>query len=283
MSRTAVRGFLDRHALLARKDLGQNFLVDDRLAERLAQLAGVDPGDGVIEIGTGTGVLTRALAARAGRVVNLDVDAGLVRALCAEAALPANVELRHEDVLAADLAGIARSFEGPVRLVSNLPYSISGPVLRRLLDLRELLVDWSVMLQREVGERLLATPGTKDYGSLTVLHALTVRVQRLTELAPGCFFPEPQVRSIFLRLVPLAESPLAPAELPRVERVVRAAFGSRRKTLVNALLRGALPDVTGESLRAALTALGIDLRARGETLTPSQFLDLTRAVMKNGR
>jgi 16S rRNA (adenine1518-N6/adenine1519-N6)-dimethyltransferase len=280
VSRTAVRDFLDRHALLARKDLGQNFLVDDQLAERLVGLAGVEPGDGVIEVGTGTGVLTRALAAKARRVVTLDVDAGLVRALRAEAVLPANVELLHEDVLAADLAAIARSFVGPVRLVSNLPYSISGPVLRRLLDLRELLVDWSVMLQREVAERLLAPPGTKAYGSLTVLHGLTLRAQRLSELQPGCFFPEPQVRSVFLRLVPLADAPLAPQELPQVERVVRAAFGNRRKTLVNALLRGALPALTAESLRAALADLGIDPRARGETLTPGQFLDLTRALSK---
>ncbi|MBW2448676.1 MAG: ribosomal RNA small subunit methyltransferase A [Deltaproteobacteria bacterium] len=281
MSRTDVRGFLDRHALLARKDLGQNFLIDDRVAERLTQLAGVEAGDFVIEVGTGTGVLTRALAARAERVVTLDVDAGLVRALRAEEALPGNVELRHEDVLSADLAAIARSATGPVRLVSNLPYSISGPVLRRLLDLRELLVDWSVMLQREVAERLLATPGTKTYGSLTVLHGLTVRAQRLTEVQSGCFFPEPQVRSIFLRFVPLAEPLLAPEELRTVERVVRAGFGNRRKTLVNSLLRGGLPGLpglSGDALRAVLADLGIDARARGETLTPKQFLDLTHGL-----
>jgi 16S rRNA (adenine1518-N6/adenine1519-N6)-dimethyltransferase len=209
------------------------------------------------------------------------VDAGLVRALRAEAALPDNVELLHRDVLSADLAGIARGFDGPVRLVSNLPYSISGPVLRRLLDLRDLLADWSVMVQREVGERLLAVSGTRAYGSLTVLHGLTVRAQRLMELQPGCFFPEPQVRSSFIRLVPFAEPPIGPEELPQVERVVRAAFGNRRKTLVNALLQGGAtsPPLTADGLRAVLSRLSIDARARGETLTPEQFLELTRALL----
>lgn len=280
MSRASIRAFLDRHGLLARKDLGQNFLVDEHVAERLAALAGVQPGDGVIEVGTGTGVLTRALAARAARVVTLDVDSGLVRALNADRLLPENALLLHRDVLEADLEGIARDFDGPVRLVSNLPYSISGPALRRLLDLRDVLVDWSVMLQREVGDRLLAEPGSRSYGSLTVLHGLTVRAQHLMDLRPGCFFPEPQVRSSFIRLVPLAEPPLEPGELSRVERLVRAAFGNRRKTLVNALLQGGAfsPPRTADELRALLARFGIDPRARGETLSPQQFLDLARTL-----
>jgi 16S rRNA (adenine1518-N6/adenine1519-N6)-dimethyltransferase len=214
------------------------------------------------------------------------VDAGLVRALRADAALPANVELIHQDVLSADLAAIADSFgvpAAPVRLVSNLPYSISGPVLRKLLDLRYRLTDWSVMVQREVGERLLAGPGSKAYGSLSVLHALCVRAQREMELQPRCFFPEPQVRSLFLRLIPLADSKLAHDELPRLERVVRAAFGKRRKTLVNAL-RGAGGDAwSADDLRVVLGRLGIDLRARGETLTPEQFLDLCRVLAEAPR
>jgi 16S rRNA (adenine1518-N6/adenine1519-N6)-dimethyltransferase len=279
MSRASVRAFLDRHGLLARKDLGQNFLVDDHIAERLAELAGIRPGDGVIEIGTGTAVLTRALAARAARVVTLDVDSGLVRALRRDGLLPENAELLHQDVLEADLEGIARSFDGPVHLVSNLPYAISGPALRRLLDLRGLLADWSVMLQREVGERLLAEPGSRSYGSLTVLHGLVARAEHLMDLQPGCFFPEPQVRSSFIRLAPLAQPPLGPGELEQVERVARAAFGNRRKMLVNALLQsGVFSPATAEDLREVLRRLGIDVRARGETLSPQQFLELARAL-----
>jgi len=281
VSRSDVRGFLDRHSLLARKDLGQNFLIDDLWATRLVELAGVATGDSVIEIGTGTGVLTRALAARAGRVVTLDVDAGLVRGLQAEDALPGNVELMHEDVLRADLPAIARGLDAPVHLVSNLPYSISGPALRKFLDLADLLAGWSVMLQSEVAERLLASPGSKTYGSLTVLHSLVAHVHRLCELPPRSFFPEPKVQSTFLHFAPRSDSPLAPGELKSVERVARGAFGNRRKTLWNAMRAGSFSG-GDEALRAALAKCEIDPRVRGETLAPETFLDLARALADTG-
>jgi 16S rRNA (adenine1518-N6/adenine1519-N6)-dimethyltransferase len=279
-----VRAFLDRHGLLARRDLGQNFLCDERLAERLVTLAGVEPGDSVIEIGTGLGLLTRALATRARRVVTLEVDAGLVRALRGERRLPANVELLHADVLRSDLAGVVAECAPPVRLVANLPYSISGPVLRRLLELRDALVDWSVMLQREVAGRLLAQPGTRAYGSLTVLHRLTAQVGRALTLEPGCFYPAPRVRSSFLRIRPLPEPRFEAEELAWLERVVRAAFSQRRKTLVNALRGGALEPVPeAQALGRVLDGLGIDRRVRGESLAPEQLLALARALAPQGR
>jgi 16S rRNA (adenine1518-N6/adenine1519-N6)-dimethyltransferase len=149
---------LARHRLLARRDLGQNFLVDDAMATRLVELAGVGPGETVIEIGAGLGTLTQALAARAARVVAIEVDAGLVRALRAERLLPDNVELLHADALSVDLAALAG---GPARVIGNLPYSVASPLLRRLLDLRGNLLDWSVMLQREVAARV-GGGGTRD-------------------------------------------------------------------------------------------------------------------------
>jgi 16S rRNA (adenine1518-N6/adenine1519-N6)-dimethyltransferase len=279
-----IRAFLERHGLLARRDLGQNFLCDEGLAVRLVSLAGVEPGDSVVEIGTGLGLLTRALAERARCVVTLEVDAGLVRALRAEGCLPGNVELLHVDVLRSDLGRIVADCPGPVRLVANLPYSISGPVLRRLLDLREVLLDWSVMLQREVAGRLLAGPGSRAYGSLTVLHRLMVDVGKALNLEPRCFFPVPKVRSSFLRMRPLATPLLAPEELSWVERVVRSAFGQRRKTLVNALRGGALePAPDAEAVGRALDALGIDRRARAESLDVEQLLAVARALSPSGR
>jgi 16S rRNA (adenine1518-N6/adenine1519-N6)-dimethyltransferase len=260
---------------VARRDLGQNYLCDVGLAQRLVGLAGVEPGDTVLEIGTGLGILTRALAERAARVVTLEVDGGLVRALRAESSLPSNVELLHADALAADLLGLAAAAGTPVRLVANLPYSISGPLLRKLLDLHESLVDWSVMLQAEVGARLVAEPNTKDYGSLTVLHRLLVEVKREMKLSGGCFFPPPKVDSVFLRMRPLAQPALALGELPELERFVRAAFGQRRKTLANAL-RGAGLDT--RALGQQLDALGLDPRARAESLAPAELLALSRAL-----
>ena len=275
MSAAEVRALLARHGLRAQRARGQNFLVDDELAARLVDLAGVGSGDAVLEIGTGLGVLTRALAARAAHVVTLEVDSGIVRALRAEEALPANARLIHADVLRADLDGIVAALGRPARVVANLPYSISAPVLRRLLDLRDRLADWSVMLQREVARRLLAPPGSRDYGSLGVLHGLVARVEPRLELPPGCFYPVPRVRSSFLRIAPLAEPLVAPGELAEVEAIVRRAFGMRRKTLANALRALA---ATPESLAQALDAVGIDRRARAEQVPAARFVALARAL-----
>ena len=275
MSAAEVRAILARHGLRAQRARGQNFLVDEALAARLVDLAGVEAGDGVLEIGTGLGVLTRALAARAARVVTLEVDAGIVRALRAEAALPANALLIHADVLRTDLASLLGGLGRPARVVANLPYSISAPVLRRLLDLRDRLVDWSVMLQREVARRLVAPPGSRDYGSLGVLHGLVVRVEPRLELPPGCFYPVPRVRSSFLRIAPLAEPLVAPSELAAVEAILRRAFGMRRKTLANALRELA---ASPESLARALDEVGIDRRARAEQLPAARFVALARAL-----
>lgn len=279
MSAGAVRALLSAHGLRAHRDLGQNFIVDDGLAARLVKLSGVGETDWVIEIGTGLGALTRALAAQAARVVTLEIDSGLVRALRAENDLPDNVELIHGDALEIDLAALVRDAPGPVRLVANLPYSASAPLLRMLLDLRERLEDWSVMLQTEVAQRLLAETGTSDYGSLAVLHRLTVSVSKTMELSPGCFFPVPNVESTFLRLAPLRVPLVETGELEHVERVVRAAFSKRRKTLVNSLRSGGLAaSVTAEGLRELLVELAIDPQVRAERVEPQQHLALARAL-----
>jgi len=279
LSAAEIKAFLAGHGLLARRKLGQNFLVDDSLAARLVDLAGVEPGDRVVEIGTGLGVLTRALAQRAQRVVTVEVDAGIVRALRADAALPDNVELVHADALEVDLAACAGTGEGSVRLVSNLPYHVSAPLLRRCLDLRHRLTDWSVMLQSEVAVRLLARPGSRDYGSLSVLHRLTVTLSKLMDLSPNCFFPVPKVDSSFVRITPLPLPAVGEGELADVERVVRAAFANRRKTLVNSLRAGALgTEHSTEALKAALSRCAIEPRARAENLEPTQLLALARAL-----
>ncbi|MBW2542732.1 MAG: ribosomal RNA small subunit methyltransferase A [Deltaproteobacteria bacterium] len=279
MNAAEIKAFLARHGLLARRDLGQNFLVDETLASRLVDLAGVEPGDRVIEIGTGLGVLTGALARSAQRVVTLEVDAGLVRALRADAVLPDNVELVHADALEVDLARYARAGAEPVRLVSNLPYHVSAPLLRRLLDLRGLLIDWSVMLQREVAARLLARPGSRDYGSLSVLHGLTVTLAKGMDLSSNCFFPVPRVESTFVRIAPLETPAVEANELADVERVVRAAFAKRRKTLVNSLRAGALgAEHSAEAIAAALSRCAIEPRARAESLEPAQLLALAREL-----
>ena len=279
MSAADIKVFLARHGLLARRDLGQNFLVDESLAMRLVDLSGVEPGDRVIEIGTGLGVLTRALAKKAQHVVTIEIDAGIVRALRADAALPDNVELVHADALEVDLAKCVGARAGPVRLVANLPYNVSAPLLRRCLDLRSQLTDWSVMLQSEVATRLLARPGSRDYGSLSVLHGLTVVLSKSMGLSPNCFFPVPKVDSTFVRITPLDAPPVEEQEFRQVEQVVRAAFAKRRKTLVNSLLAGPLgAEYSAEKLKDALSRCAIEPRARAESLEPERLLALAREL-----
>ena len=270
VSRASVREILERHGLAASRERGQNFLVDERVAAELVERAGVLPGDSVIEVGTGLGILTRSLAARAERVLTIEVDAGLVRALRAEDLLPANAELVHADALALDWIALARE-HGATRVVANLPYAVSAPLVRGLLDLRGALRDWSVMIQRDVADRLLAEPGSRAYSSLSVLYRLCVALRRERDLAPGLFFPVPNVRSSFVRMTPRADAPPGADELARIEAVVRAAFGQRRKTLANALRGAGLLDPA-----QACAAAGIDPRARAESLAPEAFLALAR-------
>jgi 16S rRNA (adenine1518-N6/adenine1519-N6)-dimethyltransferase len=285
--RAALRALLARRGLAAHRARGQNFLVDPALADAIAESAGLAPDEAVIEIGPGLGILTRALAARARRVVAIEIDAGLVRALVEEGGLPAHVELVHADALAVDLAALAERLGPDVRVVANLPYSVSAPILRRLLDVRDRLRGWLVLVQREMALRLVARPGDPDYGSLAVLHALCVRIERLRDLPPACFHPVPKVTSTLVRATPLEDGPLAPRaggrdELAEVERVVRAAFGKRRKTLVNALRSGLEPALDLEELHGALDRLGIDRRSRAEALAPDAFLALARALRGSG-
>ncbi len=284
--RADVRALLARRGLAAHRDRGQNFLVDTAVAEAIADAAGLAPGDAVIEIGPGLGSLTRALAARAASVVTIEIDAGLVRALAEEGELPTHVELVHADALAVDLAALARRLGPGVRVVANLPYSVSTPILRRLLDLRGLLAGWLVLVQREVALRTMARPGEPDYGSLAVLHALCVRLERVRDVPPHCFHPVPKVTSTLLRATPLEGGPFdgvgGAEELIWVERIVRAAFGNRRKTLVNALRAGLDPAPSLEGLDAVLARFAIDRKSRAEALAPDTLLALARALGGDG-
>jgi 16S rRNA (adenine1518-N6/adenine1519-N6)-dimethyltransferase len=274
------RELLRRHGLHLSRELGQNFLVDSSVADRLATLAGVEAGDRVVEVGTGLGLLTRSLARRAEHVVTIEIDSGVVRALEAERLLPENVELIHADALGLDLRRLIQRLGPRVRLVANLPYSAATPLLRRLLDLRDCLLDWSVMVQHELAVRLVARPGSKDYGSFGVLHQLTVDVQQQLELGPKSFFPVPKVRSSFVRIWPRPTALLGPDELPSVERVVRQAFAQRRKTIFNCLrAAGYAPGGDRSRIDRALSAAGIEPNVRAEVVPAETLLALARALV----
>lgn len=297
-SAAAARAFLQRHGLAPHRERGQNFLWDEQLAAKLVRLAGVRAEDAVLEVGTGLGILTRALAARARRVATLEVDAGLVRALRAESALPREVKLHHADALEQDLAGLAAKLGPPVRVVANLPFSAAAPLLRVFLGMAPLLEGWGVTVQREMAARIGAAPGERGYGSLAVLHAWLARPGPRQDLHPRCFYPVPRVTSTFLTLSPRrppAESALshraAPSaahstgppradELPRLEALLRAGFAHRRKTLANSLSHAA--GLNPSQVRHHLIQHGLPPAARAQQLSPPAWLSLARTLLSPG-
>lgn len=255
---------------------GQNFLRSPADARRIVEAVGVGDGDAVVEIGPGLGDLTRPLGERARRLVALEIDRGLVRAL-AEAKLPAAVEVREADALEADLVGLGRELGPPVLLLGNLPYRIAGRLVARLLLERELFAVYrrlGFMLQREVAERLLASADGEAYGVLSIWCGLFARAHSALDFGPEQFVPRPKVRSTFV----IFDPPAAPAGLAPdapLEALVRAAFRGRRK-----MLRRALQDVVSDEaqLARALAEAGIEPSRRGETLSPPDFVRLSNAV-----
>jgi len=218
----------------------------------------------------------------AGRVIGLEIDQGLIALHEAENDLPANVELRHEDILRADLAKLAAETGGPLHVISNLPYSISHPFLFLMLDGREYIRQVTVMVQEEVAARLMAGPRTKDYGIATVLFALCAQVESLLAVPPEMFYPQPAVQS---RLIAIRFTP-APAQFDMVRKIVRHSFGNRRKTLHNTLGASGfwrqfavIDDKNGKTLAAELLRrAGIGDKARPEELAPAEFLRLAETL-----
>jgi 16S rRNA (adenine1518-N6/adenine1519-N6)-dimethyltransferase len=235
----------------------------------------------VVEIGAGLGALTVFLAQEARRVVALELDPALAQFLREDLlASVTTVEVHCQDVLRFDFLGLSREAGRPLAVAGNLPYQITSPLLFKLMAERAALSRAVLMMQQEVGARLLARPGTKDYGILSVLLRYHFTIQRLFSLGPANFFPPPQVDSVVLKLTPAIPSPAA-LDPDLLARVVKAAFGQRRKTLNNTLTaRAADFGLNREQLRAIFTDLGIDPGRRGETLDLAEFVALSNKMME---
>ena len=242
------------------------------MAARIVELMELTSEDAAIEIGPGTGQLTRPVAKVARRTIAIELDRGLAELLRASD-LPESVEIRHEDALKADLGGLARELGPPVVLLGNLPYNISGRLLGALLSPNNPFRRWGFMLQREVADRVLAGPGEPGYGTLSIWALLFSRARRVLDLSPDQFEPRPRVRSAFVVFDPPAAHPSV-ASPSTLRKLVRGAFQQRRKTLRRALKR----DFPG--IEAALSELGLDPKCRGETLAPEEFVALANAVQE---
>jgi 16S rRNA (adenine1518-N6/adenine1519-N6)-dimethyltransferase len=249
----------------ARKRFGQNFLVDPHYIAKIVDAVAPQPGDNLVEIGPGQGALTRLLIQRAGHLAAIEIDRDLALRLGTEFP-PERLTLFVADALEFDFA----SLRPTLRVVGNLPYNISSPLLFHLAQFESRIVDLHVMLQREVVARMTARPATADYGRLTVMLQAKFRVTRLFTVPAGAFRPVPSVESAVARLVPLGAAKLHIADDALFARIVAAAFGQRRKTLRNAL--------SGLCDAAMLADVGIDPGARGETLAVADFVRLANAL-----
>lgn len=277
-----IKKILTAHQLAPSKKLGQNFLVHRQTAERIVELSGVTQDDSVLELGVGLGSLTLPLAERVKQVIGLELDAGIIAYHQEHHSLPGNVTLIHQDLLKADFAELAAQTHGPLKILANLPYSISNLLLFKLIESHESL-SWAVlMLQKEVGQRLTAPVGSKEYGVLSVLLADCASVQTIMQVGPGQFHPRPKVDSVVVRItfrpVPPRVAQIPPHDRKLLRRIVNAAFGQRRKTLRNSLSAGMINGLSREQISALLTQSGINPETRAERLTIEDFVRLTNAV-----
>jgi 16S rRNA (adenine1518-N6/adenine1519-N6)-dimethyltransferase len=278
-----VRSLLERYGIQPQKRWGQNFLVDGNVLVKIVNAANLTPDDVVLEIGPGLGVLTRALAERARAVVAIEKDSRLVAALQATLHDLPNVRIVPGDALDVSFETLLleratrNAHQATGKVVSNLPYSISKPVLQRLVAARALFSLMVLTVQKEVAERLTATPGTKAYGALSVITQAWMQIEMVSLIPPKCFYPAPEVSSAMVRLIPHP----APLILPAVERdflrLVRAAFQERRKTIGNALAP-LFPNADKSVAQQFLVERGVDPRRRGETLSVAEFARLAESI-----
>jgi 16S rRNA (adenine1518-N6/adenine1519-N6)-dimethyltransferase len=267
-----LREVIAKYDLAARRALGQNFLLDLNLTAKIARAAGDLSAGTTIEIGPGPGGLTRALLSRGAReVIAIERDARCLGALAEiAAAYPGQLTVMEGDALAVDCAKLGTT---PRRIVANLPYNIATPLIIKWLQQGAAFASLTVMVQKEVADRLVAAPRSKDYGRLTVLTQFLAKPRRLFDLPPRAFVPPPKVTSTVIEILPLAE-PAFPVRLADLERVTQAAFGQRRK-----MLRQSLRTLGGDA-EALLAAAEIPPTARAEELTVAQFVALAQALEK---
>lgn len=282
-----TRKSLREENLAPKKQLGQNFLVHKATAVAVANCGKISKDDIIIEVGVGLGALTQPIAEQAKWVIGLEVDRGLVRFHTEKEDLPENVTLLHQDILKADFDELYRQSQAKLKIMANLPYSISNPFLFTLIENREKM-DWAtVMLQKEVADRLTASPSTKQYGIPTVLLKSCATVQSLLTLKPKEFHPRPKIDSVVVRIEFKEPNPTGDEsyDWSLFQQIVRTAFSQRRKTLLNTLSAGNFfheqcegDKKAGKQLtKEVINQAGIKESLRAEVLDLEQFINLSRA------
>lgn len=273
---------LQKYNFHFQKKFGQNFLIDTHVLERILKEAGVTKDDFVIEIGPGIGTMTQYLCESAGRVAAVEIDKNLIPILHDTLGEYENVEIINEDILKVDISALAREKNDgkPVKVVANLPYYITTPIIMGLFESHAPIESITVMVQKEVAERMQCGPGSKDYGALSLAVQYYARPEIVANVPPNCFMPRPNVGSAVIRLTKHEKPPVEVMDEKLMFRLIRASFNQRRKTLVNGLKNASDLPFSKEQIEEAVTAIGKPLTIRGEALTLAEFCALANSLCK---
>lgn len=272
---------LNKYHFTFQKKYGQNFLIDPHVLDKIIEAAQITEDDYVIEIGPGIGTMTQGLLKRAREVSAIEIDAALIPILKDTLKEYDNVNIIHGDVLKVDLKKLIDERNGgkPVKIVANLPYYITTPIIMGLFESHVPIESITVMVQKEVAERMQVGPGTKDYGALSLAVQYYAKPYIVANVPPNCFVPRPKVGSAVIRLTSHTESPVQVDDEKLMFSLIRASFNQRRKTLANGLKNSGELNFTKEQVIEAITSIGLDENVRGETLTLEQFAALSNRFL----
>jgi len=271
---------LQKYNFSFQKKFGQNFLIDTHVLDKIIASAEITKDDMVLEIGPGIGTMTQYLACAAGKVVAVEIDKTLIPILEDTLSEYDNVQIINQDVLKVNLAKLAEEENGgkPIKVVANLPYYITTPIIMGLFENHVPLKSITVMVQKEVADRMQVGPGTKDYGALSLAVQYYAKPYIVANVPPNCFMPRPKVGSAVIRLERYEEPPVQVADEKLMFRIIRASFNQRRKTLVNGLKNSPEIQFSKEEIEAAIETLGKGASVRGEALTLEEFARLSNIL-----
>lgn len=271
---------LQKYNFNFQKKFGQNFLIDTNILEKIMDSAEISKDDCVLEIGPGIGTMTQYLAERAGEVIAVEIDKNLIPILSDTLAAYSNVTIINEDILKVDINGLCKEKNGgkPLKVVANLPYYITTPIIMGLFESHVPLKSITVMVQKEVADRMQVGPGTKDYGALSLAVQYYAQPKIVCQVPPSCFIPKPNVGSAVIRLSRYEEPPVKVQEENAMFSLIRAAFNQRRKTLVNALSNASEMKLSKEKMAKILEEMQLPSTIRGEALTLEQFAEISNRL-----
>lgn len=279
---TNTKEIIEKYGFAFQKRFGQNFLIDSNVVEKIVREAGVTKDDFVLEIGPGIGTMTQILCENAREVAAVEIDTNLIPILKETLSYYENVTVINEDILKVDINALANEKNGgkPIKVVANLPYYITTPIIMGLFESHVPIDSITIMVQKEVADRMQVGPGTKDYGALSLAVQYYARPEIVLNVPPTCFMPRPGVGSAVIRLTRHTVNPVQVDDSEYMFKLIRASFNQRRKTLANGLTNSPEVHLSKEQIEKAIELLGVSKTIRGEALTLEQFAELSNIITR---